>query len=437
MEPRVWGAGSGENMLARATEWVVTGEGNSPLDSLVEQLWRTPVSSGAARVVVDALPDERWQDAETYWLLPSLARPSLLIPRGTPVVTSASLRSYRTLRPPKVQFLRNALGLVARSGLPPSLHRVSVQKPVGAPAGGGPSTLPLEAVTRVLGQQHLYAAIGIRLGDNRKPTLQLFDDGGRPAGYAKLAWNETSRDFILTETAALAALEGSAGPTRSPRLLGTGSRDGFPFLITEPLPGNVRAVRGRVARPTPEELFSLCPVTRTDHIPATGHFQELSRRLRKLPDAGEHRLRVAAQEAEGLIRARNARVPVAQRWHGDLVPWNTAREPSGALWCWDWESAEPDAVAGLDALHWTISVRREAGTGTMAGNLTAALADSAGYLAAAGLPASAHGDVAAVYALVVAERAWTLAANNGGWSSSWISQEDLLELLRTAVAHLL
>ena len=423
-------------MLARATEWVVTGEGSSPLDSLVEQLWRTPVSSGAARVVVDARPDSRWRDAESYWLLPSLASPQLLIPRGTPAVTSAALRSYRALRKPRVRFLRNTLGLAARSGLPPALHTVSVQVPVRTAAGPNPPLLPLEAISHVLGQKHLHAAVGIRLGDNRKPTLQLFDNGGLPAGYAKLAWNETSRDFILTETAALGALAGSRGPTRAPRLLGTGSWDGFPFLITEPLPADVHAVRGNVKRPTPEELFALCPVTRTDHIPATSHFQELSLRLQKLPDSGDQPLRAATQEIEGLIRARNARVPVTQRWHGDLVPWNTARQPSGQLWCWDWESAEADAVAGLDALHWTISVRREAGTGTIAGNLSAALADSAGYLAAAGLPTSAHADVGAVYALVVAERAWTLAANNGGWSSSWISQEDLLGLLKAAAAKL-
>ena len=423
-------------MLARATEWEVTGEGNSPLDSLVEQLWRAPVSSGAARVVVDARPDSHWMDAETYWLLPSLANPQLLIPRGQPAVTSAALRSYRALRRPKVQFLRNALGLAARSGLPPALHTVSVQVPVGAAPGRDHPGLPLAEVARVLGRKHLYAAVGIRLGDNRKPTLQLFDDHGLPAGYAKLAWNETSREFILTEMAALDVLAGSPGPTHAPRLLGTGSWEGFPFLITEPLPGNVRAVRGKVGKPTPEELFSLCPVTRMDHIPATGHFQELILRLQKLPDAGEQPLRAATQEIEGLIRARNTRVPVTQRWHGDLVPWNTAREPSGELWCWDWESAEPDAVAGLDALHWTFSVRRETGAGTMVGNFRAALADSANYLTAAGLPTSAHGDVAAVYALVVAERAWTLASNNGGWASSWIAQEDLLGLLQAASAQL-
>ncbi len=422
----------------QGTDRIITGAGGTPLDSLVEQLWSTPVGTGQARVVVDPAPNSEWSDAETYWVLPSPANARLLIPRGHPRVTSAALRSYRALRPPKVRWVRNVLGLAARAGLPPSLHTLSVQKPTAARAPQAGACLPLEEITSCLQQGPLSAAIGIRLGDNRKPTLQLFDDDGRPAGYAKLAWNETSREYIQTEEAALTAVDAASGPTRVPRLLGSGKWDGFPYLITAPLPENVRAVRGNVGRPTPEEMFALTPVERTGTVSSTGHFRGLSQRLKALsdgaalPDGAEQALREAAAQTERRILARDATLPITRRWHGDLVPWNAAREPDGQLWCWDWESAEPDAVAGLDALHWAISVRREAGTGTVAGNLAHALKDSELYLRAAGVPRWAEGDLAAVYALVVAERAWTLAVHNGGWPSSWISQQDLIDVLAAA-----
>ncbi|MDJ0356122.1 hypothetical protein [Paenarthrobacter sp. PH39-S1] len=416
----------------QGTERIITGAGGTPLDSLVEQLWSTPVRTGQARVVVDAAPNSHWADAETYWVLPSPAKARLLIPRRNPRVTAAALRSYRALRPPKVRWARNALGLVARAGLPPALHTLSVQRPVVAGSPRAEACLPLEEITSCLQLGPLSAAIGIRLGDNRKPTLQLFDGDGRPAGYAKLAWNETSREYIQTEEVALTALATASGPTRVPRLLGTGKWDGFPYLITEPLPENVRAVRGNVGRPTPAEMFALTPVERIGTVSSTGHFRALSQRLRALPDGAEQALRAAATQTERMVLARDATLPITRRWHGDLVPWNAAREPGGQLWCWDWESAEPDAIAGLDALHWAISVRREAGTGTVAGNLARSLEDSALYLRAAGVPKSAEGDLAAVYALVVAERAWTLAVHNGGWPSSWISQQDLMDVLAAA-----
>lgn len=413
-------------------ERTITGTGSTPLDSLVEQLWSAPVRNGQARVVVDAAPSEGWVDAERYWLLPSPANARLLIPRGDSRITSAALRSYRALRPPKVRWVRNVLGLAAKAGLPPSLHTLSVQRPAGDESAGAGPPLPLEEIASCLQSGPLSAAIGIRLGDNRKPTLQLFDGVGRPAGYAKLAWNETSREYIHTEEAALLAVGAQESATRVPRLLGSGKWDGFPYLITAPLPEKVRAVRGNVGRPTPDEMFALMPVERTGTVSSTSHFQGLVERLTALPDDAQHALRAAAVATERMVLDRDAVLPITRRWHGDLVPWNTAREPGGQLWCWDWESAEVDAIAGLDALHWAISVRREAGTGTVAGNLLLALEDSESYLLAAGVARSAYGDLAAVYALVVAERAWTLAVHNGGWPSSWISQDELLDVLAAA-----
>lgn len=417
-------------------EQVVSGSGDSPLDALVEQLWRTPVASGGVRVVVNPRTSPEWHDVERYWVLPSAARPQLLIPRGNRAVTAAALLSYRALRPRKIRLGRTGLGLAASCGLPPSMDTLSVQEKSAAP---GTVALPLAEISRSMGRGPLAAAIGIRLGDNRKPTLQLFDAKGSPAGYAKLAWNDSSKVFIRTEQDALASLSGGSENMRVPALAGTGTWDGYPYLVSTPLPRDVHAVRGGVGKPTAQEMFSLCAVHRHDHVAGTAHFAALCRRLGGLSgtsDGSGGKLAAATDRVERLLRARNVLVPVASRWHGDMVPWNMAREPSGTLWCWDWETAEPDAVAGLDAWHWAVSVRRESRSTFHSEDWDAAAGDIEPYLRAAAIPREAWADVAAVYALVVAERAWSLALANGGWEASWLSPDDLVSILDKAATVL-
>lgn len=419
------------NLLA---EQVVSGEGNSPLDSLVEQLWSSPVASGKIRVVVNPRPSDEWRDVERYWVLPSLGSPRLLIPRGDARVTAAALLSYRALRPLKVSLGRSVLGWAAACGLPPSAATLSVQQ---LSALDTEPALPLAEISRKVGKGPLAAAIGIRLGDNRKPTLQLFDSSGRAAGYAKIAWNASSREYIATERETLASLAGGSHHMSVPELAGEGTWDGHPYLISAPLPDGVKAVRGRIADPTAQELFSLCPVERHGPVGETAHFSSLSRRLDGLrATGGQEELQKATEHVEGLLRRRNVSVPVAARWHGDMVPWNMARSPSRMLWCWDWETSEVDAVAGLDAWHWAVSVRRESRGAFSLEDWAGAGTDVCHYLEAAAIPRAAWADLAAVYALVVAERAWTLAEGNGGWESSWLSPHDLSAILDYAAAEL-
>lgn len=424
---------------------IVSGRGTSRLDTLVEQLWCLPVAAGQVRVVLNPSADNEWRELESYWVLPSASRARLLIPLATPRVTAASLLQYRSLRRGKVNTARILLGSLARLGLRPVLHRLSVQERVGAERAQ--EAMPLAAVAASLRGRGtrgnggpdsdadgpgLFASIGIRDGDNRKPTLQLVDGAGRPAGYAKLAWNESSSELVRTEIAALRAVGASTGPVRAPVLLAVGSQREFPYLVTEPLPLDVRAVRGSVKGPTPQELFALCPVSRVGALSATEHFQALGHRLAALDPASEPALAQALARLAELLRTRDTVLPVADRWHGDLVPWNTARDSSGRLWCWDWESCEPDAVAGLDAVHWMFSVRRERGEGPMAANLLQAVDDAGPFFEAAGVPREAWPVLAGVYAMVVAERAWTLAVHNGGWASSWISVPELVGMIDAA-----
>ena len=415
-------------MLNCFAEQIITGTGSSPLDSLVEQLWKSPIESGDIRVVTNARRNNEWRDVERYWVLPSIAHPRMLIPRGSRRVTAAALLSYRAIRPIKTRIGRSGLGWAAACGLPPSLGMLSVQRRSNRSAA---QALPLSEISGRLGAGPIVAAIGIRLGDNRKPTLQLFDQRGGAVGYAKLAWNEPSRGFIETERDTMASLAGGSEHMRVPKLLGEGTWDGYPFLVSTPLPKDVRAVRGHVDPPSPQELFSLCDVHRQGPVSGTAHFTALGRRLALMPDNSVQNLRQSTNTVYRLLLERNQCVPVSRIWHGDMAPWNVARDRSGLLWCWDWETSEADAVAGLDAWHWAVSVRREARGSFSRSDWIAAGALARPYLEAAAIPRSAWPDVAAIYALVVVERAWNLANVNGDWTSSWLSPENLIAVLDT------
>ncbi|ALE91525.1 hypothetical protein AOC05_02830 [Arthrobacter alpinus] len=423
---------------------VVTGSGSTPLDQLVQQLWQGQVDTGEVRVVIDPAPNPNWQEQESYWVLPGIAHARILVPRADRRVTAGSLLQYSALRPWKANVVRNGLGYVAHTGVRPGLHRLSVQALVGREGPPVASRLPIAEVQGQLQalqnsvDQHvqLHASIGIRTGDNRKPTLQLIDSLGRPAGYAKVAWNESSRQFITTETAVLQEIGNSSAAMRAPGLLCSGELHGFPYLVTAPLPPDVRAVRRGVEPPTSREFYSLCPVVRMDHVATSIHFQQLCKRLSAPVSAGDLELLGVANHLAGVLRERNPRMPIAERWHGDLVPWNTARDTAGVLWCWDWESSERDAVAGLDAVHWAFSVRRESGMGASTENLSASILEAGQHLHAAGLRTDSWADLAAIYALVMTERAWALARENGGWVRSWISPKELMDLMHAAEGKL-
>lgn len=423
---------------------VVTGSGSAPLEQLLEQLWQVQVATRDVRVVIDPVPNSDWQEQESYWILPGKTRARILVPRADRGVTSGSLLQYSALRPWKANVLRNGLGYLSRTGIRPGIHRLSVQVrtcPEGHLAAAGLPIAHIQEQLRALqdspGQGvELHASIGIRTGDNRKPTLQLIDSLGSPAGYAKLAWNESSRQFITTEAAVLQEIGSKSALMRAPALLCSGELHGFPYLVTAPLPADVRAVRRGVEPPTSNEFYSLCPVVRVDYLASSRHFQQLCDRLSPPVPGGDGDLLKVAVHLASVLRERNTRMPIAERWHGDFVPWNTARDSTGVLWCWDWESSEQDAVAGLDAVHWMFSVRRENGMGATVENLSASVLEAGPHLHAAGLRRESWFDLAALYALVITERAWALAQENGSWARSWISPAELMALMQAVRGQL-
>lgn len=402
---------------------------DGPVRHVVEQLWAPTLDAGRARLDVGDAP-QGWHAEERYLVLPTLSRATMLIPAGPRPATAGALLNYRGLRRPTANLQRTVLGGAHRIGRRLPFPRLTLSLPDGAQDDGEPA-LPLAAVARALGTpDRLHASIGVRTSANRKATLQLVDDGGRPRGFAKFAWDRLSTEGIEREGAALAVT--ARGPARSPALLARGTYSGHPFIVTEPLPLTTRGVRADVPEPTPQELASLTPVVRHARLSGTGQAQGLRARLGALASAG-FEADVVAGALRLLDRAERSEVvlSVTARSHGDLTPWNSARDRDGTLWCWDWESSEPDTVWGVDPLHWHVSVRTEAGQPLGADVLRAAYDAARPALVAGGLGPDGRPLVLAVYVATLVERACSLAAGGGGWEAGWVLPAQLRELVDT------
>ncbi|MBM7520293.1 hypothetical protein [Nocardioides nitrophenolicus] len=398
------------------------------LAHLVEQLWAPAIATGDLRLEVGRGPTPGWTDVETYQALPSVTAATMLLPTADRRVLAGSLLNFRGLRDPRTRAQRRVLGSVVAGGLPLPFPHVRLQ----ARSGAGRVPLPTEQVAVDLGLPRVHASIGVRTGSNRKATLQLVDDDGAAVGFAKFAWDEASTTAVATEAAALHALGGGVDGVRAPRLLARGTWLGRPYLVTEPLPAASRRPAAG-ALPSAEELFALCPVVRRDLVARSGQFQGLRDRIDGLRAAGVDAELVDALD-DLLDRLADTEVPVAARWHGDLTAWNTARDEQDRLWCWDWESTEADAVAGLDAVHWV------AGGATMTGArydgalLAAALRQAGPALTAAGHSRASAAVVPLLYVASLVERAVALAVGNGRWDDAWLRRDEAVALVAHARA---
>ena len=180
------------------TEQVFSGDEDSPLDALVEQLWQTPVASGDIRVVANPRRSSAWRDVERYWILPSLKNPQMLIPRGNRIVTAAALLSYRALRRPKVRLARSVLGGLAAIGLPASLDTLSVQQKTGAST---PTALPLAEMSRNLAEYGWETTGNLRCSCSMQAAVQLVTQNSRGTSPAAASYKQSKRSWHRCQAA--------------------------------------------------------------------------------------------------------------------------------------------------------------------------------------------------------------------------------------------
>lgn len=369
-----------------------------------------------------------WRPAVRYAVVPSARHARFLLPLGPRRVRAAALLAFNSLRPAPVRAVRAALGALARVGAL-DLARLPILTAWLPPGVPEPELLLTARLSALLGAGPLYAAVGVRPPEpTRKPTLQLFDADGVPRGYAKIGWNDATRELVRTEAAALRILPHPASGTEYPlvpRLLAAAEWGDRTVAVAAPLPTGVRGVDLQ----EPPRLAAILAVARCGGPPRPRLPLSGSAFLARLTASAAAAAHGVGAEA-GTTAAHGARAlavvrALAQRhgetsleygdWHGDWVPWNLGHH-AGRLVAWDWEHSGSDVPVGFDLVHDAfhralILARRPVPAAVRA-------ADEAidRYAAQLNLDSGQRRLLVDGYLVEMWLRTWRLAAGGAGWN---------------------
>ena len=330
-------------------------EASPELLRLVSQLWE----GGDLTIVAGRRPPEGYRVVEQFVVAPSLRRARMLLPAGSRAARAGALRQYNQLRPPQVRAGRAALAAAAKLGLDGMLasQPLSVCAPVGLDDQGLADQSITHWLTHQLALGPLHTAIGVgSTSPNQKPTLQLFLPDGTPAGFAKIGWNDVTREMVDNEARALELLHDGrlSGPTAPTPLLAAPWRD-LSVLATRPMPLSLRRKR---PADCPAPQLRLSDVSPLAGKPADAR---LSTWWASIADRSRWVTSQAGSTSEdndvirkalSYLEVELSRQPLSTGpWHGDWVYWNMALL-NGDMWVWDWEHFGADAPLGFDEFHY-------------------------------------------------------------------------------------
>ena len=283
-----------------------------------------------------------------FVVVPSLARPRLLLPLRARRAAATALRRYSEPRTRRARLRLELLALAMASGLGPAIMRDRVR----ITAGATPDTIESYLADALGGRVQVSLHIGPARA-NRKPVLQLLSDDGDVVGFAKVGINDLTRRLVAEEAQAIGRLADARLPhTSVPRLLHHGTWKGLEVLVQSPLPiwekrvpfSTDRLVRSML------EVAAIGGVHR-QHLVSSPYWARLGAAVENLAD-DETGAQVRAAFRALTQRAVSAEVPLGA-WHGDWTPWNMA-SVRGRLLVWDWERLELGVPLGFDALHFEL-----------------------------------------------------------------------------------
>jgi len=292
-------------------------------------------------------------ELERYTVFPSESDPRLIITATSNRVRSAALRRVSNQSSSATKLLRRVGAELARTGLdqlaagPDIVLSVDAGQVDEAPGDRSPVTL-VEYLESSLGVHGLHIAVSNGpVRPNRKPVLQVMDADGKLLAFAKVGWNDSTRDMVQTEARVLNELSShDFGNVEIPDVVHYGTWNDLVVLATRPL-------QITDDNPPSENLMSLALREVAHHrsrtetsLRASGWLAEITDRSWALnaPDKELDQLvaRLANLHGETIVDVGFG--------HGDWAPWNMSRI-GDRLGVWDWERASADVPLGLDLVH--------------------------------------------------------------------------------------
>jgi hypothetical protein len=357
------------------------------LPELAGQVWPAPADATLRRGGV--------RQPGGYAVVPSAARPRLLVPTASRRAAASAIRHSTEAIGLKARLRRQVLAAAFRAGVGPLAFRDRL-----VIDGAGLDS----HLAEVLGRP---ALMSIHIGParaNRKPVLQLLGPRGEALAYAKLGVDPLTRALVDAEAAALTRLGGvPLGPVTVAETLHHGHWRGHALLVQSALP--VRLERAAPAEAAAAEAAAMLAVAGALGVRRRRYAgSRYAERLAAEVDALGGRAEAARLRAVLDAVARVDPVLDFGCWHGDWNDGNSATLADGRVLVWDWERFDADVPVGYDALHLRLQTAvTRAGTDPLAA-ARSLLAGAAATLAPFGQPAPVAGSAAALYLVELAAR---------------------------------
>jgi len=292
-------------------------------------------------------------ELERYTVFPSESDPRLIITSTSKRVRSAALRRVSNQSGSAAKVLRRVGAELARVGVdqlaagPDIVLSIDARHVDEAPGDRTPVTL-VEFLESSLGMHGLHIAVSNGpVRPNRKPVLQVMDADGDLLAFAKVGWDDSTRDMVRTEATILAELAAHKfGDIEVPQIMHFGTWRDLVVLATRPL-------QITDAGPPSDHLVSAALREIAHH---RGRVETSLRSSRWLADITERSWALNSRNGElvqyvaRLANLHGERLIAVGFGHGDWAPWNISGL-GDHLGVWDWERASADTALGLDLVH--------------------------------------------------------------------------------------
>lgn len=312
-------------------------------------------------VVVDR-PPPGYRSVFAFRALPNARHPYLLMPLDSRATAAGSVHHIGNPLKRRMRVAESALSLSFRMGVGQRILDQQLHVCV-------PEATELEAPTLIaralglVGRTDLSTAMILgRDRPNRKPVLKLLATDGKPVAFAKVGWNDVSRDLVRHEAEVLAAMgtdDRRPSSFRVPSVIGYEPGDRVDLLVVTPVP-QANGLRGGPPSDVPMRATHEVAVgggVSWDALTASAYRSSLRERVTAAADDAGNPVGPAQAEAfERLDLEYGSREIPFGSWHGDWTPWNMTRVDE-TLYVWDWERAEGTVPVGLDLMHFDFDVR--------------------------------------------------------------------------------
>ncbi|WP_179429424.1 hypothetical protein [Spelaeicoccus albus] len=285
--------------------------------------------------------------AVSFGVVPSLARPRLVLPLSSVRATSAAIRNYKASATGRRLLKVRIATFAARAGLAHLFaDKVSVR-----PGNGGID----EFLEKVLGEP---VNLSLYIGPERavqKPIVQVLSSRGQTIAFSKVAVNELTASLINNEIWSIDTVRNADLPHLSaPRIINCEKWNDRPVVVQAAVrPGKSEQRLSTLLPDATRELTSVAGLIKAEWN-LSEYRRTLCARIANLEPSGLHdKLQSAIDEFDEVMIGR---ILTFGAWHGDWARWNMTTSASGdRIVAWDWEHFERGVPAGFDAVHFDIS----------------------------------------------------------------------------------